>query len=613
MGPSEGTEVTGKRTVSVVACIAFLAGLPSCDTRKERPAGGGTKPGASVRRTKRSGSLFPVIHKTGKWCYIDNTGKVVIEPRFERAFEFAEGLALVEQGDTWGYIDVTGKVAFELKKPFDWAGPFSEGLAWIRADGKHGYIDRTGKLAIEPRFDGARGFSAGLAAVQLGKKRGYIDKTGEFVIQPQFIQACDFFEGLAAVDVGEKWGYIDKTGDFVIEPRFKWACAFSEGRAGAMVEGGLYGFIDTMGNFVVEPRFRVVGKFSKGMAVVGVGDSPDWYGYVDRTGEFVIEPRFKRAGAFSEGLAGVKIGDKCGYIDRTGKVVIEPQWNAVRSFRGGLAKVLIGDQKWDSDKWFYIDRTGKRTWDVPGPMWPAILGPVKTRRRIPKTPRWWLRLRALDPDGKPLSGVQVWVDEVIDAQVGMGSSPVGWREISRSGMGTAAARTISWTKASGFVTPRGGVVKVGPFRGYVEFRFRLYHPDYAALDVCASTRRYWFDDKRLLQVSDLKLPRGHTISGVVKGPDGRPFKDAWVAAQPTGRLGLAVGWIRTARTNADGCYVLRGLERFHFKVAAWTERHLPVTAEADLSPSMPVRQQTGEAGRDEWAVRTLDFRLSAGR
>jgi hypothetical protein len=44
--------------------------------------------------------------KTG---YIDRSGKFVIEPKFDFASEFKNGLAKVRQGKIWGYIDRTGK------------------------------------------------------------------------------------------------------------------------------------------------------------------------------------------------------------------------------------------------------------------------------------------------------------------------------------------------------------------------------------------------------------------------------------------------------------------------------------------------------------------------
>jgi hypothetical protein len=45
---------------------------------------------------------------TGKWGFIDGTGKMVVAPQFDGCESFAEGLAAVRIGDAntgkWGYI-----------------------------------------------------------------------------------------------------------------------------------------------------------------------------------------------------------------------------------------------------------------------------------------------------------------------------------------------------------------------------------------------------------------------------------------------------------------------------------------------------------------------------
>lgn len=91
-----------------------------------------------------------------KYGYIDKTGKTIIEPRFDRTFEFSEGLAAVMVGKKWGYIDITGRMVIEPRALND-AGAFHNGLARVvTPDYKHGYIDRSGKYVWEPtshRYD----------------------------------------------------------------------------------------------------------------------------------------------------------------------------------------------------------------------------------------------------------------------------------------------------------------------------------------------------------------------------------------------------------------------------------------------------------------------------
>src|ERR1035437_3884839 len=190
--------------------------------------------------------LYPVV-VNGRWGFVDKSGKLVINPQFDRAEVLAERLAAVRLG-RWGYVDVSGKVV--INPQFDKADVFSDGLAAVKlggggpdplapfdprpyrpfgGGGRYGYINPEGKYAINPQFEDAGTFAGGLAAVKLGGRWGFIDKTGKIVINPQFDEAAAFSDGLAAVKMGGRFGYTDSSGKLVINPQFERADSFSEG------------------------------------------------------------------------------------------------------------------------------------------------------------------------------------------------------------------------------------------------------------------------------------------------------------------------------------------------------------------------------------------------
>ncbi|EPZ6837230.1 WG repeat-containing protein, partial [Campylobacter coli] len=51
----------------------------------------------------------------------------------------------------WGFIDKSGKIVIESK--FDDAWYFREGLAAVELNGKYGFIDKSGKIIAKPEFD----------------------------------------------------------------------------------------------------------------------------------------------------------------------------------------------------------------------------------------------------------------------------------------------------------------------------------------------------------------------------------------------------------------------------------------------------------------------------
>ncbi|MEO5926960.1 MAG: WG repeat-containing protein [Bryobacteraceae bacterium] len=268
----------------------------------------------------------------------------------------------------WGYIDHGG--AWKIEPQFDGADEFHEGLAAVRKDGKWGYIDATGNFAIEPQFSRAQQFSEGLAVVSKSSgdrvwetRFGYIDKTGAFVIPAKFARADRFSEGLATVCENnclgkartDKHGVIDRSGDYIIPPTFEWITPFSEGLAAATLDrdGPIrYGYIDRTGKVVIEAKWFAAGQFRQGLAAT-------LSGYIDKRGQLVIPLSLDpggHVGDFSDGLGSVSIGGDVTYYDASGRIALKAKRS--QSFSEGFAAAF--DNPWfGSPRFGFIDKSGK--------------------------------------------------------------------------------------------------------------------------------------------------------------------------------------------------------------------------------------------------------------
>jgi hypothetical protein len=60
-----------------------------------------------------------------------------------------------------------------IEPQFEFAGCFSEGLTTVKIGLKWGFIDRTGNIVIDAQFDEADDFYEDLAMIKLGLKYGF--------------------------------------------------------------------------------------------------------------------------------------------------------------------------------------------------------------------------------------------------------------------------------------------------------------------------------------------------------------------------------------------------------------------------------------------------------
>ena len=255
---------------------------------------------------------------TGNERVIDKQGHYISELESGVMLPCENGMTLVGTNVSWddrgvnrhfGFVDKSGH--YVINPVFDDAFCFTEGMAAVRIgdaeSGQWGFIDSTGKFVIDARWGGAYAFKDGIATVATGggltKKWGAIDRTGQTIIAQQYLEPLSFHDGLA------------------LEPNttYTWITD-QEGRSTIRAETN-YSFIDKSGTRSTGLQWRLASSFSQGLAPVMFGEftTGEW-GYIDQRGRYIVNPQYKDARPFSEGRAAVLIGDgktgKWGYIAR---------------------------------------------------------------------------------------------------------------------------------------------------------------------------------------------------------------------------------------------------------------------------------------------------------
>jgi hypothetical protein len=236
-----------------------------------------------------------------RWGYINTSGAVVVKGQYDWAKPFKEGIARVGImiGEPYtkdgapahdgkeGYVDKSGRPITELK--FEKAWDFSDGMAQVRVNGKWGYIDKTGTIVISPQYDETGAFREGLAAVKINGLWGFINKAGKLVIATQFDYVDGFSEGLAVVGRDGKSYYIDQNSNAALSPPFKGLGAFKSGLA-TFRQTDRMGVLDKTGKIILDAQFNSIEILSGG--IIRVEEHKKGIGYADRTGKFFWEPSY---------------------------------------------------------------------------------------------------------------------------------------------------------------------------------------------------------------------------------------------------------------------------------------------------------------------------------
>lgn len=125
-----------KKTLFIVSAM-MLCVLVSCTTNI-----------TNTKEEKKS-SLYRIL-VADKYGFIDEHGKIVIEPQFDDAYKlFSEGVCFARIGERRGLIDNTGTFIMEFGDSVRSVADFNNGLSRIDCGkNKKGIIDKKGKLVI---------------------------------------------------------------------------------------------------------------------------------------------------------------------------------------------------------------------------------------------------------------------------------------------------------------------------------------------------------------------------------------------------------------------------------------------------------------------------------
>lgn len=312
------------------------------------------------KATKKSSQLVP--YRVGaKWGFSDNSGKILVQPKYNEIEILNENLFKVRSERLWGIVNKSGKLIHDcVYSSINHFIPDNTQIKLSLYDynkygnwGKQGVIDSLGNFLVPPLHTYSYPIKDDLFIAvdynldnQGNQQEKYgIYREGEIVIPLEYdkVEANTFGQIFLMKGDNLNRGYpilsspspiitfsgllkLNRDSVSVDKPKYFYASAFSDGLAAIYHPENKYQFVDKDEELAFDRKFsylRLDNKsqaFSNGLAAVS--EDGKLFGYINNQGQTIIPFEFSTALPFKDGLAIVQKGKKFGIIDTKGNVVV---------------------------------------------------------------------------------------------------------------------------------------------------------------------------------------------------------------------------------------------------------------------------------------------------
>lgn len=311
-------------------------------------------------KEEKTNSLYRIL-VADKYGFMDENGKIVIEPQFDDAFPyFSEGVCFAKMGEKRGLIDSLGAFTMELGDTVRYVANFTNGLARIDCSDwlfiQNGIINKEGKLVIPTsQYDVKIDLDDDTAniIVDVGNYSNdwfITNRNGDTIGEIYDEILSGFRNGLCAVKIKDKWGYINRSGKLAIDTIFDFAKVFTSDGIARVRKDKENFFIDKLGNRLFTVDSTITGFTCNRAAVVLNGEKC----FIDAKCNKVFSIDAEDIYTFhkDDNMATIVKNGKAEKIDTIGNVILSTNYDFIGTFIGEVAPVR------KDDKWGFIDITG---------------------------------------------------------------------------------------------------------------------------------------------------------------------------------------------------------------------------------------------------------------
>ncbi len=256
-------------------------------------------------------NLKRAINKEGKYGYTNSSGDTVIPCKYDKAYDFENGVAIVKNNPYYKLLDKTGKLREVNDLTYD--GTFC--------------ISYENYIAAMPLIlDFWECF--------------IINEKGETISKLTHRSAEGFWQGQAKVYNLNQYNYINTKGELTDT----WQNIVTPAN---IFNGTKYAFSNDKGELLTKFIYDVAGYFSEGMTYVAVADKNNSYsykyGFINEKCEVVIPLQYEMVENFYLGKAKVTKNGKIYLINKKGDILTDG-YQQIYTFTGGY--IAQKEDKW---------------------------------------------------------------------------------------------------------------------------------------------------------------------------------------------------------------------------------------------------------------------------
>ncbi len=310
--------------------------------------------------------LFPFFQE-GKWGFMDQDGKMRLEPRFDYVEMFSQGRAAALDNDLYGFIDPIGN--WIIRPEFADVSSFRFNLSVVfDQKDRAGVINLFGEWILEPSFEDIQiinddwlwvldesgwilyqisknqfgkeyfasvsEFSNGFSLVSNPKEFSLIDLRGNKLMS--YSDEIQRFGDLFLVSFNDSCALVNENNDKILPFDIYNFGNFNAGSLTPFEKNELIGYLDGEGKIVIPPtlgiypNWELFATFENGYAKA-YQKRTNKYGLIDKQGLWVLPAKYNDVSFYSQVIA-VQMNDSWEYVSPNGQRLNIGQFDRAESF-----------------------------------------------------------------------------------------------------------------------------------------------------------------------------------------------------------------------------------------------------------------------------------------